>query len=39
MQMEERTWEETEEEDEHQEEICEDKKDRFRCYATHIGNT
>lgn len=39
MQMEGRTWEETEEEDEDQEEICEDKKDRLFCYTTHNGNT
>lgn len=32
-------WEETEEEGEDQEEICEDKKDRLCCYTTHNGNT
>jgi hypothetical protein len=38
--MEGRTGEITEEEDENQEEICEDKKkDRLCCYATYNGNT
>jgi hypothetical protein len=37
--MEGRTWKEIEEEDEDQEGIFEDKKDRFSCYTTYNGNT